>query len=268
MKKTKNIRRFLVAMFAIVVIAVSFVGCDGGVATPVSTGIGTTTVDLGTAGDFVILAKSGIATSTAPNPSVIKGSLGVSPAATSYLTGFDLTNVTPSGYATSAQVTEGFLYAADMTSPTPSNLTTAVADMQTAYNFAAGRTEPDELNLLSGAIGGQTLTPGLYKWTSSVNISGANLTLTGTATDTWIFQIDNDLTLASALSVTLAGGALAKNIVWQVAGSVTLGANSHFEGVVLCKTNIDVQTSASMNGRLLAQTSIALDQATITQPAL
>ncbi|MGB4407754.1 MAG: ice-binding family protein [Sphaerochaeta sp.] len=249
-------------MFAIVVIAVSLIGCDGGVVTPANTGIGTTAVDLGSAGDFAILAKTGISTAPA---SVITGDVGVSPAAETYLTGFSQTDAT--GYATSPQVT-GFLYAADMTSPTPSKLTTAVADMETAYDFAAGRTLPDELNLLSGAIGGQTLTPGLYKWTSSVNISGANLTLTGTATDTWIFQVDGDLTLASAKLITLAGGALTKNIVWQVAGTVTMGANSHFEGVVLCKTNIDVQTSASMNGRLLAQTSVALDQATITQPAL
>lgn len=120
---------------------------------------------------------------------------------------------------------------------------------------------------MSGAIGGQTLAPGLYKWTSSVNISGANLIISGTATDTWIFQVDGDLSLASAIQVTLAGGALAKNIFWQVAGSVTMGANSLFEGVVLCMTNINMQTSSSMNGRLLAQTSVALDQATVTQPA-
>lgn len=261
MKTTKNVRRVLVAMFAIIILAVSFIGCEGGVSTPVSTGIGTAVVDLGTAGDFVILAKAGV--STVPS-SVITGDVGLSPAATSYITGFSETLV--GTYATSPQVT-GMLYAADMTAPTSSNLTTAIADMETAYTFAAGRTLPDELNLLSGAIGGQNLIPGLYKWTSSVSISGANLTLTGSATDTWIFQIDNDLTLASAIQVTLAGGALAKNIFWQVAGSVSLGATSHFEGVVLGKTNVVVGTGATMNGRLLAQTSIALDQATVTQPA-
>jgi len=258
MKKTKNVRRVLVAMFAIIILAVSFIGCEGGIP---STGIGSTVVDLGSAGDFVILAKSGV--STVPS-SVITGDLGLSPTATSYYTGFSETLNGTS--ATSTQVT-GLLYAADMTSPTPSNLTTAVADMETAYTFAAGRTLPDELNLMSGLIGGQNLAPGLYKWTSSVNISGANLTLTGSATDTWILQIDGDLTLASALQVTLAGGALAKNIFWQVAGSVSFGATSHFEGIVLGKTNVEVGTGASMNGRLLAQTSIALDQATVTQPA-
>lgn len=258
MKRTKNVRKYLLSMFAVVVIAVAFIGCDSGIT---STGIGTTAIDLGTAGDFVILAKSGVA--TVPT-SVITGDVGLSPAARTYLTGFSETLNGPS--ATSTQVT-GLLYAANMDSPTPSNLTTAVADMETAYDFAAGRTEPDELNLLSGAIGGQTLSAGLYKWTSSVTISDANLILTGTATDTWILQIDGDLSLASAIQVTLAGGALAKNIFWQVAGSVTLGATSHFEGVVLGKTNIDLGAGATMNGRLLAQTSVALNQATVTQPA-
>ena len=258
MKRTKNVKRLIVAMFAIVVIAVSFIGCDGGVATPVSTGIGTTAVDLGTAGDFVILAKTGISTEPA---SAIIGDVGVSPAAETYLTGFSQTDAT--GYATSSQVT-GFLYAADMASPTPSKLTTAVADMETAYNFAAGRTEPDELNLLSGEIGGQTLTPGLYKWTSAVNIT-SDITISGTATDTWIFQVDGDLNLAAATSMILVG-ALPENIVWQVAGTVNMGTTSHFEGVVLGKTNVAMLANSSMNGRLLAQTSIALHQTTITQP--
>lgn len=244
-------------MVAIIIIALSFIGCEAGIT---STGIGTSAVDLGTAGNYVILAKTGVSTASTSN---ITGDVGLSPASRTYLTGFGETLA--GTYATSTQVS-GQLFAATMDSPTPSNLTTAVADMQTAYNFAAGRTEPDTLNLLSGAIGGQTLTPGLYKWTSSVGISGSNLTISGTATDTWIFQVDGDLTLAAATSITLAGGAVEENIVWVVAGSVTMGTNSYFKGVVLCKTNIAVQTGASMKGRLLAQTAVTLDQATVTQP--
>lgn len=255
MKKTKNVRRLALSMFAIIVIALSFVGCDGGIA---STGIGTSAVDLGTAGNYAILAKTGVSTVPA---SAITGDVGLSPAARTYFTDFSETLV--GTYATSTQVT-GKLYAANMTSPTPSALTTAVADMQTAYDFAAGRTQPDELNLLSGAIGGETLTPGLYKWTSSVGINGSNLILSGSGT--WIFQVDGDLSIASTIGVTLAGGAVAENIVWVVAGSVTMGANSHFEGIVLGKTNIAMQTGSSMNGRLLAQTSVSLDQATVVQP--
>lgn len=227
--------------------------------TSASAGAGPSPVNLRTAANYVILAKSGV--STVPT-SVITGDVGVSPAATSLLTGFSLTDAT--GYATSTQVT-GFMYGADMADPTPINLTTAVENMITAYNDAAGRISPDELNLSSGAIGGQTLVPGLYKWASSVTI-GSDLTISGGADDTWIFQIDGDLTLANAYSVLLSGGAQAKNIVWQVAGEVTMGTGSHFEGIVLTQTAITMNTGATMNGRLLAQTNIALDQATVTEP--
>jgi hypothetical protein len=93
------------------------------------------------------------------------------------------------------------------------------------------------------------------------------VTLTGTATDVWIFQIAGNLTQANATRVTLAGGALAKNIFWQVAGAVSVGTTAHFEGIVLCQTLIAVNTSASWNGRLLSQSAVTLDQNAIVQPA-
>ena len=89
----------------------------------------------------------------------------------------------------------------------------------------------------------------------------------GGANDVWIFQTTGDLSQPAATSVTLSGGARAKNIFWQLAGQVTLGANSHFEGVIPSKTAITLQTGATMNGRALAQTQVVLQQATITQPA-
>jgi hypothetical protein len=113
-------------------------------------------VNLGSAANYVIVAKTAINNSSTSN---ITGDLGLSPAATSYVTGFALTNAT--GYATSAQVT-GKIYAADMAAPTPINMTTAVNDMVTAYNNAAGRVSPDFSELATGNLGGKTLTPGLY----------------------------------------------------------------------------------------------------------
>jgi hypothetical protein len=216
-------------------------------------------VNLGTAGNYVILAKTAI--SNIPI-SAVTGNLGLSPAATSYITGFDITNAT--GYATSSQVT-GKLFAADMADPTPIKLTTAVSDMELAYTDAAGRATPDFLNLGVGEIGGKTLAPGLYKWTSTVTISG-NVTLTGNANDIWIFQIDNDLTMSPSVNVFLSGGAQNKNIFWQVAGEVLIGTDSHFEGIILSKTGIYFQTGASFNGRALAQTAVTLDQNAITGP--
>jgi len=216
-------------------------------------------VDLGAAGNYVILAKSTI---TDVPTSAITGDIGLSPAATSYITGFGLTNAT--GYATSPQIT-GKIYAADMVAPTSTNLTTAVNNMLTAYTDAAGRPLPDFTELGAGNIGGKILVPGLYKWTSTVSLP-SNVTISGGANDVWIFQISGDLNQSAAVLITLSGGAQAKNIFWQVAGQAVIGLNAHFEGIILSQTTVIFKTGASMNGRALAQTAVVLDQNTITKP--
>lgn len=222
---------------------------------------GPAAVLLGTSGNFAILAKTSVSTVPA---SAITGNIGLSPAATSFLTGFSLTMVGTTS-ATSPQVT-GSLFGADMSPPTSSNLTTAVLDMQTAYTDAAGRPTPDFLNLGTGNIGGQTLVPGLYKWGTSVTIPG-DLAISGGANDVWIFQISGDLSISANKRITLAGGAQAKNIFWQVAGEVVIAAGAHFEGNILSQTAITLQTGASLSGRALAQTMVALDSATVVKPA-
>lgn len=230
---------------------------------------GTTTarlapVLLGTAGNFAILAKTGI--STVPT-SIITGNIGVSPAAATFITGFSLSADATNVFATSTQVVGGGrIYAANYAVPAPASLTTAILDMQTAYTDAAGRPTPDFTNLGSGTIGGLTLTPGLYTWGSSVMIT-ADVTIAGGADDVWIFQMSGDLIMDAAKRITLSGGAQAKNIFWQVAGQATIGTTAHFEGVILSQTGITLQTGASMNGRILAQSLAALDSATVTQPA-
>lgn len=216
-------------------------------------------VDLGDAGNYVIVAKTAINNSST---SVITGNLGLSPAATSYITGLSLTNAT--GYATSAQVT-GSIYAADMAAPTPINLTTAVNNMVTAYNNITILPSPGFLGLGAGNLGGLTLVPGLYKWTNNVTIP-TNVTIAGGPNDVWIFQIAGNLTMSSAVKITLSGGAQAKNIFWQIAGEATLGTTSHFEGTILSMTGITLQTGASMHGRALAQTAVILDANAITTP--
>jgi len=222
-------------------------------------GLGPSPVNLKTAGKYVILAQSAI---TNVPTSAITGNIGISPAAESTITGFGQTDAT--GYATSPQVT-GYIYAADMVAPTSTNLTTAIADMGTAYTDAAGRPTPDFTNQGGGNIGGATLPPGLYTWGSSVTIP-SSFTIAGAANDVWIFQVTGDVTSSSATFVTLSGGARAKNILWQVAGQVTLGANSSFAGTILSKTAITMQTGATLNGLALAQTQVALDGNTIVKP--
>ncbi len=216
-------------------------------------------VDLGTAGDFAILAQSGISTATA---SVITGDLGVSPSPASYITGFTLVMDSTGTFSTSSQVT-GKIYASDYTSPTPAKLTTAIADMGTAYTDAAGRAA-DFNELHAGDLSGKTLVPGVYKYSSSVLIN-TTLTLEGNSTDVWIFQIAGNLTMASDIDITLTGGAIAKNIVWQVADTVAIGSGSHFEGTILAMTDITMGTSSSINGKLYAQTAITLDATTVVK---
>jgi hypothetical protein len=147
----------------------------------------------------------------------------------------------------------------------PTILTKAVADMETAYTDAAGRKLPNFTNLGAGQIGGLTLAPGLYKWTTGLSIS-ENVTLKGGGDAVWIFQIAGHLTQASATKVILAGGALRKNVFWQAAGAVSIGTTADFEGVLLAKTKIAMKTGASANGRLLSQTAVTLEKNAVKRP--
>jgi Ice-binding-like len=220
----------------------------------------TPAVNLGTAGNYAILAKSGI--STVPT-SAITGSLGVSPAAASYITGFSLIADSTNAFSTSPQVT-GHVFASDYAQPTPSNLTTAIGDMQLAFTDAAGRA-PGVTELGAGNIGGMTLSPGVYKWGTGLLIP-TNVTLSGGAADVWIFQIAQSLTMSAAAKIVLTGGAAAKNVFWQVAGLADLGTTAHLEGVVLSQTSIALRTGASVLGRLFAQTAVTIDGSSIVAP--
>ena len=221
-----------------------------------NTSIGPQPVDLGKAGTFVILTKTGI---TDVFASEIKGGVGTSP-------------ITGAALLLTCGEVAGKVYTVDAAGPLPCKvidptlLTTAVGDMEFAYTDAAGRVLPDFIELGAGEIGGLTLAPGLYKWGTGVSIK-EDVTLSGGPEAVWIFQVAGRLTQASATRVTLAGGALAKNIFWQVAGEVMIGTTAHFEGVVLAKTLIAVNTEASVNGRLLAQTAVTLQMNKVTQPS-
>ncbi len=225
--------------------------------------LGPSTVLLGSAGNYVILAKAAISATVG---TAIVGDLGVSPAAQSFITGFGLVNDATNEFATSSLVT-GSIYASDNAPPTPTILTTAIGDMETAYTDAAGRVTPDFTNLGAGDVTGMTLVPGLYTWGTSLQAT-SGFTITGGADDIWIFQIAQDLTIGNGVMVTLGGSAQPKNIFWQVAGQTSLGTTSDFKGIILCMTQIVVQTGATVNGRLLAQTQVTLDANAVTEPSL
>lgn len=217
-------------------------------------------VELGTAGTFAVLAKSGI--SSVPT-SAITGDIGVSPAAASYITGFSLAADSSNVFSTSPQVT-GRVYAADYAVPTPSNMTTAIGHLERAFVDAAGRA-PDVTELGAGDIGGMTLEPGVYKWGTGLLIP-TDVTLTGSDTDVWIFQIAEDLTVSSGARVNLTGGAVPENVFWQVSGLVDIGTTAHVEGIIVTQTSLALRTGASINGRLLAQTSVDIEGGTVTVP--
>lgn len=261
---------FTMALLAGLLVA----GCmnDGGSTRPVPTtpgqgtglngsGKGPAPVSLGTSGGFVVLAKTGISTT---GSTAITGNIGVSPSAASFITGFSLLSP-PSSFTTSSVVT-GLVFAADYDSPTPANLTTAVLDMQTAFSDAAGRAA-DYMELGAGNIGGRTLAPAVYKWGTDVLVP-ADITLEGGPNDVWIFQIAGNLILSSGVKVSLSGGALAKNIFWQIAGAATHETTTHFEGIELSQTAISLKTGATAKGRLLAQTAVSLDANTLLAPSL
>jgi hypothetical protein len=210
-------------------------------------------VDLGAAGAFAILTKSGV---TDVYASTIRGNVGASP-------------ITGAAIPLACSEVKGTIFSVDAAVTQPcrvtdaSGLTAAVHDEEAAYTDAAGRKNPGFVNLGAGEIGGRTLAPGLYSWTTGVSIS-TDVTLAGGPNDVWIFQIAGALDEASAKRVILTGGAQARNVFWQTAGAVAIGTTAHFEGTILAKTMIAMNTGASTNGRLLAQTAVTLQKNTVT----
>lgn len=213
------------------------------------------------AGAYVILAKSGISNT---GSTAITGNIGVSPAAASYITGFSLVADQSNVFSESIYV-NGNVYAANYAVPTTSNLTTAIGAMETAYTDLAGRSNPDFTELGTGNIGGETLAPGIYKWAGNVTMP-SSVTITGSSTEVWIFQIGGNLSMAAGISITMAGGALPENVFWQVAGQADFDASSHFEGILYCATAVNFVTSAPMNGRVYSQTEVNLQTNSIVQP--
>ena len=217
-----------------------------------------TAVNLGAAGSYSILTKTGVSSTGTTH---VQGDIGVSPIAATAITGFGLKRTAPT-YSLSSLVT-GKIFAADYAAPTPANLTAAVSAMLTAYNDAAGRKNPTKVALGAGNIGGLTIKPGLYKWSSNVSIP-SNVTLSGDEHGIWIFQIAGTLKMASGKRVILAGGALDKNIYWQVAGTTTLNTTAALHGIVLDKTAIVLKTGAKLYGKALAQTAVTMDASLVT----
>jgi hypothetical protein len=212
-------------------------GCDFLMAQPVQP-----TVNLGTAASFAVLAGAGI---TNTGITTINGDVGTYPTVSE--TGFGTVTLNGTDHAGDA-VTQN-----------------AKTDLVTAYNDAAGRIP---VIGKSGDIGGQTLTPGVYKSASTLGITGTlTLDAQGDPNAVFIFQIGSALTTATGSSVILKNGAQACNIFWQIVSSATLETGSTFQGTILALTSITVNTGAVVKGRLLARNGdVTLIANTITVP--
>jgi hypothetical protein len=198
------------------------------------------TVGLGTSDSFAVLAGS---TVTNTGPSTINGDLGVSPGTA--VTGF------PPG------TVNGTIHAADAVAGN------AQSDLTTAYDDAASRTPPV---VISGDLGGLTLTPGVYKASSSIGLTGTlTLDAQGDTSAVFVFQVGSTLTTASASHVNLINGAQACNVFWQIGSSATLGTSSVFAGNILALTSISVTNGVTIDGRALARNgAVTLINDTIT----
>ena len=204
-------------------------------------------IDLGTAGNFAVLAGS---TVTNTGPSVINGGdVGVSPG--SALAGFS----------------PGTIVAPYTTHAGDAGALRAQSDLTLAYNAAAALTHTQDLTGLN--LGGLVLTPGVYFFSSSAQLTGT-LTLNdlGDPNAQFVFQIGSTLTTASGASmVTMNGGTMpGSNVFWQVGSSVTLGTSTAFEGHILAMTSITMTTGASiLDGSALARNgAVTLDTNVIT----
>jgi predicted ribosomally synthesized peptide with SipW-like signal peptide len=236
--------------------------------------VGPASVNLSSAKSFVIVSEQGI-TNTGSHGSHITGSIGASAITAAAMNGVWCSEIIGTIYGVDAAYVGSGVTTCFAGNPPLANKTlvdNAVLDMGTAYNNAAGMVTPaPTVGLGAGNIGGMTLAPGLYKWSTDVTIP-TDVILSGGANDVWVFQIAGNLSIASGgsvpagIKVKLSGGAQAKNVFWQVGGGVgaTLGTYSTFNGTILSAKQVILQTGAVLNGRAFAQTQVTLDANVVT----
>ena len=226
---------------------------------------GPATIDLLsiTTNNFVVLAETAV-TDANPTLTAIVGNVGVSSAAGSNITGLSCSEITGNIYDVDGTYTGGHNSNISCLLAGPGAHKTlvdnAVLDMGTAYVDGTTRTPgtgATNLNVGGGTLNGQNFAPGTYTWNSNVNITG-DITLTGTASDIWIFQVNGTLALATNKQIILAGGAVNSNVFWVVTGATTLFPASVFRGNILDQTSIAMQLGATLQGRALAQTAVTL----------
>lgn len=214
-------------------------------------------INLGIVESFAILAYTSI--SSTPTSS-ITGKVGLKPGIRSLINLDSKTEV-------SGGHTE--IYAGDDVGDPSDYLNFARANLIAAYKDASSRpADKDKIEAYAGNPGDKVLPAGIYQWSNGVTIS-SDVTLDGTSTDVYIFQITGDMDIAANVRVNLSGGVRAKNIFWQVSGKVTLGSGSVVPGNIMSQLTLEMKNLAQLNGRALVKNGkILLSQNTITKPEL
>jgi len=239
----------LAAGLPLVALVAALCGCHSPtkdcVAPGAALGAGPAAATLGTSSTFVILGGSTV-TNTGATTTIV-GDVGVSPG--SAITGIPV-----------GQPTGGAIHAGDAAAAT------AQIDLTVAYNYLAGR--PRNATMTGVDLGTRTFHTGVYFWSSSAQLTGATkLDAQGDPNAVFIFQIGSTLTTASNASVTLLGGALAKNVFWQIGSSATLGTGTTFRGTIVAQASITLNSGATLSGRALARTgAVTMNANTVALP--
>jgi len=120
---------------------------------------------------------------------------------------------------------------------------------------------------VTGDIGGQTLTSGIYTATTDLDVTSADLTLSGGPFDVFLFQVPGNLSVAAGKNITVTGGATARNVYWLVGGTVDIGAGAGFNGTILGIGDQTLGAAATLQGRLISHLgTITLNDNVVSVP--
>jgi hypothetical protein len=230
-------KKFYVLLLVMVAVAASLSAF-------VSVGKPTAGPSLGRAASFAVLGGSTVTNTGATS---ITGDLGVSSP------GVSVTGFPPGTMARGAQ------HVGDAAA------NQAQADAQSAYAVLAGK--PCGTALTGQDLGGKTLAPGVYCFTSSAQLTG-KLVLDGKGqrNAVWVFQIASTLTTATNAAVVMDKQGRAGNVFWQVGSAATLGTGTAFSGNILAYSSITMNTAANLSGRALAREAVTMDSNKIHLP--
>ena len=230
--------------------------------------VGHASIDLKTAGRFLVLGGNSIDNiSTPANPTRINGQLGIAPGNIANVSGFTDSAVAASGIILTGGIQLG------------STVSVAKSDLQAALTLANARTSHqvnvDTSDMASFSVKGDrpgVYPPGLYASSASLTLSAGQLTLDarGDPDAVWVFKAASNLVVGHASRIVLLNGAKARNVFWTLGSSALIGDQVSFKGTILAATSIAVGsasgTGSTVEGRLLAVSALNVNYTTVTTP--